>query len=65
MVIMIAEFIPDFFKNHEHFNDSDIDIFTGTGSMRGTGGGTIPPKPPRELVRPESNAPIPVPSWVV
>ena len=40
--------IYDFFGNHEYFNDSDTDIFTGTG-----GGGTKPgPKPtePRELI---------------
>lgn len=41
--------IYDFFGNHEYFNDSDTDIFTGTG-----GGGRVGPKPapptPRELV---------------
>ncbi|THD09656.1 type I restriction endonuclease subunit R [Rhodanobacter lindaniclasticus] len=40
--------IYDFFGNHEYFNDSDTDIFTGTG-----GGGTKPgPRPtePRELI---------------
>lgn len=42
--------IYDFFKNHEYFNDSDIDIFTGAGSGRGASGGTTPPKPPKELV---------------
>lgn len=29
--------IYDFFRNHEHFNDSDTDIFTGSG-----GGGSAP-----------------------
>jgi type I restriction enzyme R subunit len=41
--------IYDFFGNHEYFNDSDTDIFTGTG-----GGGVHKPGPkppnPRELV---------------
>jgi len=43
--------IYDFFRNHEHFNDSDTDIFTGTGTG-GSGGRVQPPggPPPRELV---------------
>lgn len=43
--------IYDFFRNHEYFNDSDIDIFSGSG------GGGYAPKPkqpggktPRELI---------------
>jgi type I restriction enzyme R subunit len=42
--------IYDFFGNHEYFNDSDTDIFTGVGGGRGTGGGEPPPKPPGDLV---------------
>ncbi|GAB6064750.1 DEAD/DEAH box helicase family protein [Deferrisoma palaeochoriense] len=42
--------IYDFFKNHEYFNDSDTDVFTGTGGGRAPGGPPRPPKPPRELV---------------
>jgi type I restriction enzyme, R subunit len=43
--------IYDFFGNHKYFNDSDTDIFTGTGGggRSGGGGGTQPPQP-RELV---------------
>lgn len=41
--------IYDFFGNHQYFNDSDTDVFTGTGGGRGTGGTTPPPKPPHEL----------------
>lgn len=43
--------IYDFFRNHEYFNDSDVDIFSGTG-----GGGYAPQpkqsggKTPRELI---------------
>lgn len=40
--------ICDFFKNHEYFNDSDPDIFTGTGSGRAPGGPT--PPPPGDLI---------------
>lgn len=42
--------IYDFFRNHQYFNDSDTDVFTGTGAGRAPGGGTAPPKPPRELI---------------
>ncbi|MEW6073592.1 MAG: DEAD/DEAH box helicase family protein [Planctomycetota bacterium] len=42
--------IYDFFKNHEYFNDSDTDVFTGTGGGRVPGGTITPPKPPRELI---------------
>ncbi len=36
--------IYDFFGNHKYFNDSDTDIFTGTGGGRVT---VTPPKPPK------------------
>jgi type I restriction enzyme R subunit len=42
--------IYDFFRNHQHFNDSDTDVFTGTGTGRAPGGPTAPPGPPRDLV---------------
>ena len=42
--------IYDFFGNHDYFNDSDTDIFTGTGSGRGSGPTQTPPKSPRELI---------------
>ncbi|MBX6385430.1 MAG: DEAD/DEAH box helicase family protein [Microbispora sp.] len=42
--------IYDFFKNHEHFNDSDAAVFTSTGGGRAPGGPTTPPKPPGELI---------------
>jgi type I restriction enzyme R subunit len=43
--------IYDFFRNHQYFNDSDTDVFTGAGSGRAPGGGSAaPPKPPRDLV---------------
>nr|HDM59418.1 DEAD/DEAH box helicase [Bacillota bacterium] len=42
--------IYDFFGNHEYFNDSDTDIFTGTGTARAPGGVRKPPKPPGDLV---------------
>jgi type I restriction enzyme R subunit len=43
--------IYDFFKNHEYFNDSDSDIFTGTaGGSVGTGGGSRPPAEPKEMI---------------
>ena len=42
--------IYDFFGNHEYFNDSDTDIFTGTGTGRAPGGVRKPPKPPGDLV---------------
>jgi type I restriction enzyme, R subunit len=42
--------IYDFFGNHDYFNDSDTDIFTGTGSGRGTGPPQTLPKSPRELI---------------
>lgn len=41
--------IYDFFGNHQYFNDSDTDIFTGTGGGRRPGGERPPPPPPREL----------------
>jgi type I restriction enzyme, R subunit len=42
--------IYDFFGNHDYFNDSDTDIFTGTGSGRSPGPTQTPPKSPRELI---------------
>ena len=42
--------IYDFFRNHQYFNDSDADVFTGTGTGRAPGGPTTPPKPPHELI---------------
>jgi type I restriction enzyme R subunit len=42
--------IYDFFRNHQYFNDSDTDIFTGAGGGRAPGGPTTPPKPPGNLV---------------
>jgi type I restriction enzyme R subunit len=42
--------IYDFFGNHDYFNDSDTDIFTGAGSGRGAGPIQTPPKSPRELI---------------
>jgi len=42
--------IYDFFRNHQYFNDSDTDVFTGTGGGRAPGGPTTPPAPPRDLV---------------
>ena len=42
--------IYDFFENHKYFNDSDTDIFTGTGTGRAPGGVRRPPKPPGNLI---------------
>jgi type I restriction enzyme R subunit len=42
--------IYDFFGNHDYFNDSDTDIFTGTGGGRGSGVTQTLPKSPRELI---------------
>lgn len=42
--------IYDFFKNHEYFNDSDADVFTGVGGGRAPSRPATPPKPPGELV---------------
>jgi len=42
--------IYDFFRNHEYFNDSDTDIFTGTGSGHAPGGVKKPPKSPQDLI---------------
>ena len=43
--------IYDFFNNHKYFNDSDTDIFTGTGGGRAPGPTETPPlKPGRTLV---------------
>jgi len=42
--------IYDFFRNHQYFNDSDADIFTGTGGGGAPSGTITPPKPQRELI---------------
>ncbi|WP_434073568.1 DEAD/DEAH box helicase family protein [Moorella naiadis (nom. illeg.)] len=42
--------IYDFFGNHEYFNDSDTDIFSGAGRGHATGGIRKPPKSPGDLV---------------
>ena len=42
--------IYDFFRNHQYFNDSDTDVFTGTGGGHAPGGTPTPPKPPGDLV---------------
>lgn len=42
--------IYDFFRNHEYFNDSETDIFTGAGGGIRIGGGERPFKPPGKLV---------------
>jgi len=42
--------IYDFFRNHQYFNDSDTDVFTGIGGGRAPGGTTTPSQPPRDLV---------------
>lgn len=42
--------IYDFFGNREYFNDSDVDIFTGTGIGHAPGGDRRPPKLPSELI---------------
>ncbi len=42
--------IYDFFRNHEYFNDSDTDIFTGAGGGHAPGGERKPPKSPHELI---------------
>lgn len=42
--------IYDFFRNHEYFNDSDTDIFTGTGSGHAPSGEQKPPKLAGDLI---------------
>jgi len=42
--------IYDFFGNHEYFNDSDTDIFTGYGRGRVETGTPRPPRPPGDLI---------------
>lgn len=42
--------IYDFFGNHDYFNDSDTDIFTGIGRGHVPGGERKPPKPPGDLI---------------
>lgn len=42
--------IYDFFRNHQYFNDSDTDVFTGAGGGPALGGDEKQPDPQRELV---------------
>jgi type I restriction enzyme R subunit len=42
--------IYDFFGNHDYFNDSDTDIFTGTGSGHVRSGERKPSKVPGDLI---------------
>lgn len=42
--------IYDFFGNHEYFNDSDTDVFSGSGSGYAPKPQQGPPKTPRELI---------------
>jgi type I restriction enzyme, R subunit len=42
--------IYDFFRNHEYFNDSDTDIFTGSGSGHAAAGARGRQKTPEELI---------------
>ncbi|ABQ25231.1 type I restriction endonuclease subunit R [Geotalea uraniireducens] len=43
--------IYDFFKNHEYFNDSDTDVFSGAGSGgHAPGGTTTGPRPSDNLI---------------
>ena len=42
--------IYDFFRNHQYFNDSDTDAFTGTGGGKAPDGSTAPLATGRELV---------------
>ena len=42
--------IYDFFGNHDYFNDSDTDIFTGIGRGHAPDGERKPPKPPGDPV---------------
>ena len=42
--------IYDFFRNHRYFNDSDTDVFTGTGGGRAPDRPPAPPEPPGNLV---------------
>lgn len=42
--------IYDFFGNHDYFNDSDVDVFTGTGGGHVSGATKPSARTPRELV---------------
>ena len=42
--------IYDFFGNHDYFNDSDTDIFTGTGGGHVPTGPQKPPRPSGDLI---------------
>lgn len=42
--------IYDFFGNHQYFNDSDTDVFTGTGVGHAPAGERKRPKEPRDII---------------
>lgn len=42
--------IYDFFHNHQYFNDSDTDVFTGHGGGHAPGGAEVGPRPPGDLI---------------
>lgn len=42
--------IYDFFRNHQYFNDSDAEAFTGAGGGRAPGGAGPAHRPPADLV---------------
>ena len=42
--------IYDFFRNHQYFNDSDADVFTGGGGGRAPSAVATPPRTPGELI---------------
>ena len=42
--------IYDFFRNHDYFNDTDTDIFTGAGHDHISGGERKPPRLPGDLI---------------
>ena len=42
--------IYDFFRNHQYFNDSDEDVFTGSGGGRPPSAPPAPPRSPGDLV---------------
>ena len=42
--------IYDFFRNHQYFNDSETDVFTGAAGGQGAATTATLPKPSRELV---------------
>ncbi len=42
--------IYDFFRNHQYFNDSETEVFTGSAGGRASGGKASGHPPPRELI---------------